>query len=136
MSPGQKIFGRFSGLALALAAALLLLGYGPTRRLAGDEAVPAMIAAVAIAAVASLAGALLVYRARHRPHAEAWNAALGAMAARLGIAIVLGVAVALTGAFPVRPLLLWIVIAHAGFLVPDTLLSTQVLARRALAEDR
>lgn len=121
---------------LVVAAALLLLGYGPTRRLAGDEAVPAMLAGMAIAAVASLAGAVLVFKARHKPHLEAWTAAMGVMATRLGIAIVLGVAVALAGALPARPLLLWIVISHAGFLVPDTLLSTQVLARQALVEDR
>lgn len=136
MSPGRKIFGTFLGLVLAVAAALLLLGYGPTRRLAGDEAVPAMLAGVAIAAAASLAGALLVFKARHRPLADAWSAAMGVMGARLGIVIVLGAAVALAGAFPVRPLLIWIVISHAGFLVPDTLLSIKVLARQALAEDR
>ena len=59
-----------------------------------------------------------------------------AMVVRLGIAIVLGVGVALSGMVPQKPLLIWVATSHAAFLVPDTLLSIKVLARQALAEDR
>ncbi len=117
-------------------AALMALGYGPTRRLAGDEAVPAMLAGCAISFFASLVGTAPVLRARNEPHVAAWSAAMIAMAVRMGIALMLGVALALAGAFPAKPLLLWVVISHAVLLVPDTLLSIKVLAQQALAEEK
>lgn len=124
------------GLAVVVAAVLLVLGWAPTRRLAGDEALPAMFVGCAISVVGSLAGTVPVVMARNRPHTEAWSAALAAMGTRLAIVIVLGAATALAGIWPAKPLLLWVVVSHAGFLVPDTVLSIKVLARQALAENR
>lgn len=136
MSPARRIFGQFLGLVLIVAAALLTVGWVPTRNVAGDEALKAMVAGCAIAAVASLVGTLPVILARNKPHLDAWTAALVAMGVRLAVIVALGAAVALSGTVPARPLLLWLVLSHAGFLVPDTLLSIQVLARQALAENR
>lgn len=136
MSPDRTIIGRYLGLMVMVTAALLLLGYAPTRRLGGEEAVPAMLVGCAISVVASVVGTLPVFLARNRPHLEAWTAAMVAMAVRLGIAIVLGVALALSGVFATKPLLIWVAVGHAAFLVPDTLFSIKVLAQQALAEDR
>lgn len=136
MSPARKIFGQVLGLALATTAVLLALGYAPTRRFGGDEALPAMFVGCAVGVVASLLGAVPVILARNKPHIEAWTAAMGAMAVRLGVAIVAGVGLALAGTWPAKPLLVWVVISHVGLLIPDTLLSIKVLARQALAENR
>ncbi len=136
MSAGWKIFGRFLGFAVLVTAALVALGYGLTRRLAGEEAVGAMLAGCAVGFVASLVGTIPVLLARNDPHVAAWSAAMVAMVTRLGVAIVLGVALAFGGVFAAKPLLLWVVISHGALLVPDTLLSIKVLARRALAENR
>lgn len=119
-----------------MAAVLLVLGWAPTRRLAGEEALPAMFVGCAISVVGSLAGTVPVILARNRPHVEAWSAALAAMGTRLAVVLVLAAALALSGAWPARPLLVWVLVSHAGFLVPDTLLSIKVLARQALAENR
>ncbi len=121
---------------MMVTAALMALGYGPTRRMAGDEGVPAMLAGCAIGFAASLVGTVPVMRARNEPHAASWSAAMVAMAVRMAVAIVLGVALALAGSFPAKPLLLWVVISHAALLVPDTLLSIKVLAQQALVEEK
>jgi hypothetical protein len=122
------------GLAAIMAAALLVLGWAPTRRLAGDEALPAMFVGCAISVVGSLAGTVPVILARNKPHLEAWSAALAAMGTRLAVVIVLGAAAALAGWWPTKPLLLWVAVSHAGLLVPDTLFSIKVLARQVLAQ--
>lgn len=134
MSPGRKIFGQFLGLAAIVAVLLLVLGWAPTRRLAGEEALPAMFVGCAISVVGSLAGTVPVIMARNKPHVEAWSAVLAAMGIRLAIVIVLGAAFAFAGNWPTKPLLVWVALAHVGFLVPDTLLGIKVLARQALAE--
>lgn len=136
MSPGKKAFGQFLGLALLVAVALPALGWVPTRRWAGDEALSAMFAGCAIGVVASLLGSIPVFLAKNKPHLEALTAAMAAMGVRLAIAAVLGVAVAMAGTLPVKPLLIWLVIGHAGLLIPDTMLSIKILARQALAENR
>ena len=136
MSPERKIFGQFLGLALIVAVLLVALGYVPTRRWAGDEALLAMLAGCAVGVVASLFGTIPVFLAKSKPHVEAWTAALAAMGVRLGIVIVSGLALTLAGTLPAKPFLIWLVIAHAGLLVPDTMLSIKILARQALAENR
>ncbi len=135
VSPGTSIFGRFLGLTLLVTAALLLLGHGLTERWAGTGALTAMYAGCAVGAAASLAGTVPVLRARKRSHVDALSAAMVAMGVRLGIALGLGIALAMSGVFPTRPLLLWVVVSHAGLLVPDTLLSIKVLAQQALMEN-
>jgi hypothetical protein len=127
---------RFGALALSIAIALLLVGYRPTMKLAGEEALPAMFVGVAVALVASLAGTLPVFWSRHKPPGEAWGAAVGAMGARMAVALGLGCGLALATPLPVKPLLLWVVITHGAMMVPDTMLSIKILAQGALAEDR
>lgn len=133
MSAGRRVFVQFLLLAGAIVALLLALGYLPTRRLAGEAGLAAMLAGCLVSFVASLAGAVPVLLARHRSHVEMVPAALLATATRLGVAVVLAVAVVLSGLIAARPLLLWVVISHAGLLIADTLLSIRVLSKRELA---
>ena len=118
MSRGRG-FGRFAVEMTAAAAGLAALGFWPTRRLAGDEGVAAMLAGCAIAAAAGLAGGVVLF---YGP--SAWRrsaaAALAPQLVRLAALALFGAAVALSGAFALKPLLLWIALAALALLVVDT----------------
>ena len=118
MSEGPRAarYARF--LALAGAVVLLLVGVGfvPTRRLAGPEALPAMAVGCAISlAAAALAGWLVVATPAATPMARMQRAFL-AMAVRLAIVVVLGVAAVLSGAIPRMPLLFWLATTYVVLL--------------------
>lgn len=136
MSIGRALYGRFLVSTAVIAIAMPLIGYVPTRRLGGDEAIPAMLVGCLVALLASLAGTVPVLLARDRSPVDAVPAMMIAMGVRLGVAVVLGFAVAASGLVPAKPLLYWVVIAHAGLMIPDTHFSIKVLAQRAMAEDR
>ncbi|MEM8997853.1 MAG: hypothetical protein AAGF23_23940 [Acidobacteriota bacterium] len=121
-------YRQFFLLAGLTGLALTALGFLPTRALAGDSALVAMGAAIAVAMAASGAGTVPVYFARLQPPQNTVGAQLGAMALRLMLVLALGASVALSGLVAVKPFLLWLVIAHAALLVADTLFArTMVL---------
>jgi hypothetical protein len=115
MTPRRR-YARFLGLAVAIVAALGAVGWQPTRRLAGPEAVAAMIAGCAISLLsAALAGLLLVTVSGDTPDARMKRSFL-AMVVRLAVAAVLGIAAALSGVFARQPLLFWIATAYVALL--------------------
>lgn len=77
-----------------------------------------------------------VLTARRREYVDMLPVAFGAMAVRLGVVVVLGGALTATGLVAPKPLWIWAAIGHAVLMIPDTLLSIEVLAKRSLAEDR
>jgi len=111
---------RFLAWAVAVGAALVLLGYAPTRRLAGEDALPAMIAGCVIGVLASAVGAVPVALGR-RPGArtDPRQGMLISMAARLAAVLILGLAVGLAGWFEIRPLLFWIGLSYVAQLALD-----------------
>jgi hypothetical protein len=114
-SPTSR-YARFLGLAVAIVVALCAAGVVPTRRLAGDAGVPAMLAGCAIALMsAALAGLLLVATAGDTPEARMKRSFLG-MVARLAVVVALGAAAALSGVFASDPLLFWIGTAYVALL--------------------
>jgi hypothetical protein len=119
---------RFLAWTVAVTAAVALLGVVPTRRLAGGDAIPALLAGCAIGILASALGALPVALARRdRPPAARAQTVLAAMALRLGAALVLALAAALSGWFARRPLLLWVAVSYLAQLVIDTRYALGVL---------
>jgi hypothetical protein len=107
---------RFLALAVAVVVALCAIGLVPTRRLAGDDGVPAMMAGCAISlASAAFAGLLLIASGGATPEAKMQRSFL-AMVVRLAVVIVLGVAAVLSGVFARQPLMLWIAIAYVALL--------------------
>jgi len=109
-------YARFLGLAVAIVAVLCAIGVVPTRRLAGDEGVPAMFAGCAIGLMsAALAGLLLVAIAGDTPEAQ-MKRSFVAMTGRLAVVVALGAAAALSRVFPTQPLLLWIGISYVALL--------------------
>ena len=109
-------YTRFLSLAVAIVVGLCALGWLPTRRLAGAEAVVAMMAGCAISLVsAALAGWLLIVVAAETPEARMQRGFL-AMVVRLAVVVVLGVAAALSGEIARQPLLFWIGTAYVALL--------------------
>lgn len=113
---GQGRYVRFLGLAVLVEIALIAIGWLPTRRLAGDGAVPAMLAGCAIGLVAAgLAGGVIVATAPATPNARMQTAFL-AMVVRLIVAAMLGIAAALSGEVERMPLLFWLAVSYVALL--------------------
>jgi hypothetical protein len=109
-------YARLLGLSAAIVGALLAAGFLPTRRLAGDAALPSMAAGCLISLVAAaLAGWLLVTVGADTPTARMQRAFL-AMAVRLAVVLGLGLAAALSGELQRPPLLFWLATTYVVLL--------------------
>jgi hypothetical protein len=109
-------YARFLGLAVAVVAGLCAVGWLPTRRLAGAEAVAAMVAGCAIGLLsAALAGWLLTAVAADTPEARMQRSFL-AMVVRLAVVVALGAAAVFSGEFARAPLLFWMGAAYVALL--------------------
>ncbi len=109
-------YARFLGLAVSIDLGLCVIGWLPTRRLAGDRAVAAMLAGCAISLLsAALAGWLLIVVPAPTPEARMQRGFL-AMVVRLAVVVVLGMAAALSGELARQPLLFWIGTAYVALL--------------------
>ena len=107
---------RFLGLAVLVVAALLGIGFFPTRRLGGNEALPAMLVGCLTGlASASVAAWLLVGADTTAPTARIENA-FRAMAVRLVVVAVLGLAAVLSGTLAQAPLLFWVATSYVALL--------------------
>ena len=113
---GTRRYARFLGLAVVIVLGLSAIGWLPTRRLAGDGAVAAMLAGCAISLLsAALAGWLLIVVPAETPEARMQRGFL-AMVIRLAVVVVLGMAAALSGELARQPLLFWIGTAYVALL--------------------
>jgi hypothetical protein len=107
---------RFLGAEALIVTVLCAIGWIPTERLAGSEALPAMVAGCGISLVsAALAGWLTTMIDGTTPEGR-MRRGMFAMFARLGIVIALSVAAALSGEFVRRPLLFWMAAAYMALL--------------------
>ena len=114
-----KSYMRFLAWAAAVTVAVGAIGFWPTRRLAGDDGIPALIAGCLIGLLSSALGGLPIALIRNRAPASQVIASMGAMGARLLAVVVLGAATLLSGWFAPIPLLLWIAISYAALLGVD-----------------
>ena len=110
---------RFLAWAAGVAVAVGAIGVWPTRRLAGDDGIPALVAGCLIGLLSSALGGLPIALIRDRAPASQVIASMGAMGARLLAVVVLGAAAALSGWFARIPLLLWIAVSYAALLGVD-----------------
>lgn len=109
-------YARFLSLAVAIVIGLCAAGFVPTRRLAGADAVEAMVAGCAISLLsAALAGWMLMVVDADTPQARMQRGFL-AMIVRLAVVMVLGIAAALSGQFARAPLLFWMGTAYVALL--------------------
>ena len=118
---------RFLVYAVAVGAALVLLGYAPTRRLGGEGALPAMVAGCVIGILASAVGALPVVLARRSGRQAPLQGMLAAMALRFAAVLTLGLSAGLSGWFETRPLLIWIALGYVAQLALDARYATRGL---------
>jgi len=115
-SKASRRYARFLGLEVAVVLGLGVVGWLPTRRMGGAEAVVAMVAGCAIGLVsAALAGCLLTVVSADTPEARMQRSFL-AMMVRLAVVVVLGIAAALSGEFARAPLLFWIGTTYVALL--------------------
>jgi hypothetical protein len=109
-------YARFLGLAIVAVVALLAVGYLPTRRLAGDAAVPAMAAGCLVSLVsAAMAALVLVAMPADTPTARMQRASL-AMTVRLAVVVLLGAAAVFSGGLARAPLLFWLAASYVALL--------------------
>lgn len=113
------LYARFLALAVAVTVAVGGIGLVPTRRLAGEDGLPALLAGCLIGLLSSALGGLPVALIRDRTPAAQVLAVMGSMAVRLLAVAVLGIAAALSGWFATIPLVLWIAISYAALLGVD-----------------
>jgi len=107
---------RFLGLAVLVVAALLAIGFVPTRRLGGDEALPAMLAGCLISLTSAAVAAWLLVAANNTAPTARIETAFRAMAVRLVVVAVLGLAAALSGTLARMPLLFWVATSYVALL--------------------
>ena len=110
---------RFLAWAGVVAVAVGAIGLWPTRRLAGDDGVPALVAGCLVGFLSSALGGLPIALIRDQAPASRLIASMGAMGARLLAVVALGAATLLSGWFAPVPLLLWIAISYAVLLGVD-----------------
>jgi hypothetical protein len=124
-TPPRRAHRRFLALlavAALVALAVAAVGYLPSRNLAGDDGVVAMLVALAVCWLGSAIGAvpvLLAERAaagRRLPPAVSF----GSMLTRLLVVLGLTVAAALSGWVVAKPLLVWTALAYLALLTVDT----------------
>ena len=125
---------RFIALAVGLSIAVTLVGYWPTNRLGGPEAVRGMLAGCGVSLLASLLGAAPLVAARRGFCATVLQAVLLSTLLRFLVVIALGIATALSGWFERAPLLIWIAVSYAVLLIADTLYAVRVSASSGAQE--
>lgn len=121
---------RFLMWAVGVTAVAVLLGWLPTRRLGGEEAIPSMLAGCAASLLASALGGVpiaLAHGAAPQAPTAKLQALLMAMGLRFAAVVVLAFAAVLSGLFRTAPFLLWVAIGYGAQLVVET--------RYALAKD-
>ncbi len=119
--PGAPLhYPEFLKLAAGILIGLLALGYLPTLRSAGEEGVSAMVAGSGMSLVGSVAGTMPLLLSSSRTSVEIMPALMGSIVVRILAVLALTAAVAWSGMFAIRPLLVWVAISHAALLVADT----------------
>ncbi len=122
VGPHRHALRRFLGfvcLLLVVTFLLALLGWPPTRKLAGSPGVTSMLAAIALSCVASLAGGLPILRIELRGERPRIAETMGSLVIRLFL-VLAGIAyVLLVGGVERAPFLLWVGISYVLLLPVD-----------------
>lgn len=116
---------RFLGLAVLVVAALLGIGFFPTRRLGGEEALPAMLVGCLIGLTSAAVAAWLLVAADNTAPAARIQNAFRAMVVRLVVVAVLGLAAAFGGTLSRMPLLFWLATSYVALLPLEVRLAIQ-----------
>ena len=126
-----QVFGRkylcLAAAGVATALALALLGYFPTARLAGSEALAGMFVGIGVSLVAGLLGAVPVGLTAVRTPEKTPQAVLLSTALRLVVVLALTASVILSGWFDRIVVGVWVGISYLAMLVVDTVFAVHVV---------
>jgi len=117
------------------AAALILMGLLPSRRLGGTAGFEAMLAGCGVSLLASLIGALPVVRSEPGHSAQNIPTFMGAMLLRLAAVVFLTFVAAMQGIFALKPLILWVGISYVAFLPADSYITLRAVRATDDPED-
>jgi len=125
---GARRYLLFLAALVGLTLVLLAVGYLPTRSVAGEEALPAMLLACGVSFIGSAVGGMPIATA-HAGGMEGLKRFTASMVLRLlVVAALAGVVIWLLG--PERkPFLLWLAISYLVLLAADTGFAQTVLRR-------
>jgi len=103
----------------------MVLGFVPTRRLAGQDSLGGMVAGCGISLLAAaMEGGVLASAPAATPEARMQRALL-AMIVRLTVVVVLGAASVASGEFARTPLLLWLAATYVVLLPLEVMLALE-----------
>ncbi len=138
ISAAGRNFPDFLKQAAGILISLLVLGSLPTVRWAGNEGLWAMVMGCGVSLVGSAVGTVPLLTSRGRTQVETLPSLIGSIVLRMAVVIALATAVAFSGLFANKPLLIWVAISHAGLLVADTVFARRevVFRKQSLARDR
>ncbi len=112
-------YPRFLVLLVAIGAVLVAAGWAPTRRLAGEQGIAAMIAANALTFAASVMSTLpLAVRERTGGRSGAAGF-LGALGVRFVVVVAVATALVAKGLVETPAFLVWVGISYLAYLVAD-----------------
>lgn len=136
---GQRFLPRyllFAATALLTVVVLAGLGYVPTVRIAGPDAVWAMLTGCLVSWIASCVGAVPLALALTRNETQPASAILLSMALRFFVVLVLVVPLALSGLIDKVVTLLWVALSYMLLLVVDTLYATSMVKQNSQGESQ
>lgn len=110
---------RLLGLLVVIAAALLMLGWVPTRKLGGPEGITAMVAGCGLSLAGSAIGALPIFWAERRERVPGPSSILASVALRFVLVLAAAAAVALSGVVERVAFVVWVGVSYLAFLVAD-----------------
>lgn len=122
MNAVAATIAKFFFTTVGLVALVVAVGYVPTVRLGGEDAIAGQLAGCAVSLAGSWIGSLPVFFAL-RVGSGALQAALSSMALRFVVVGGAAVAIALAEVVPKEPFLIWVAISYAVLLIADVMLA-------------
>lgn len=124
-----RSYATFVGAAAVSAGAVIAVGYFPTVRLAGDDAVGSMLAGCAASWIAGCVGAVPLARTIPFRSPKSGIAVLASTVIRFVVVLLLVVPFVLSGWFDRVVFVLWTAISYMVMLLVDTALAVHWIKR-------
>lgn len=124
-----RSYVRFVALAAVSAVVIIALGYLPTVRLAGRDAVSAMLAGCGASWLASCVGAIPVARAQAQRSTQTGLAIMASTTLRFLTVLFAVVVLILSGWQNPKVLALWVGISYLLMLAVDTVFAVNIMKR-------
>lgn len=114
---------KFIAASLGVVLACIALGYLPTIKLGGKNAVTPMLVGCGISLAASWIGAIPIVMTNRRKGKCSPSTIMAGTVLRFFLVLAAALSVALGGQLERTPLLLWVAISYVVLLIPDTFLA-------------